>query len=88
MQAIRFLPGGTLPSAAGLDWLRSLLWARDVVWPSEPQILHHEINNPMGPMLLLLVLVPWRRVRALGAGLGASVIAALLFSMNAHPFSK
>ena len=74
-------------TARPLDWLRSLLWARDVLWPGEPQILHHEINNPMGPMLLLLVLVPWRRTRGLAAGLGASVIAALLFSMNTHPFS-
>ena len=70
-----------------LDWLTSLLWARDVVRPSQPQILHHEINNPMGPMLLLLALVPWRHARPLAVGLGASAAAALLFSMNAHPVS-
>jgi hypothetical protein len=70
-----------------LDWLGSLLWARDVLRPSVPQLLHHEVNNPMGPMLLLLALVPWSRARALGIGLCASAAAALLFSMNAHPFS-
>ena len=70
-----------------LDWLASLLWARDVLRPSQPQILHHEINNPIGPMLLLLALVPWRRARALAVGLGASAGAALLFSVNAHPIS-
>jgi hypothetical protein len=70
-----------------LDGLVSLLWARDVLRPSQPQILHHEINNPVGPMLLLLALVPWRRAPALAVGLGASAAAALLFSMNAHPFS-
>ena len=70
-----------------LDWLTSLLWARDVLRPSQPPILHHEINNPVGPMLLLLALVPWRRARPLAVGLGASVAGALLFSMNAHPFS-
>src|SRR5207247_6729212 len=68
-----------------LDWLASLLWARDVLRPSQPQILHHEINNPIGPMLLLLALVPWRRARALAVGLGASAGAALLFSVLAHP---
>ena len=70
-----------------LDWLASLLWARDVLRPSQAQILHHEINNPIGPMLLLLALVPWRRARALAVGLGASAAAALLFSVNAHPIS-
>lgn len=70
-----------------LDWLTSLLWARDVVRPSQPQILYHEVNNPMGPMLLLLALVPWGRARALAVGLGGSAAAALLFSMNVHPVS-
>jgi len=70
-----------------LDWLTSLLWARDVLRPSQPQILHHEINNPVGPMLLLLALVPWSRARPLALGLGASAAGALLFSMNTHPFS-
>ena len=70
-----------------LDWIGSLLWARDVLRPSVPQLLHHEINNPMGPMLVLLALVPWSRARALGIGLAVSAAAALLFSMNAHPFS-
>jgi hypothetical protein len=70
-----------------LDWLGSLLWARDVLRPSVPPLLHHEVNNPMGPMLLLLALVPWSRARALGIGLCVSAAAALLFSMNAHPFS-
>jgi hypothetical protein len=70
-----------------LDWLTSLLWARDVVRPSQPQILYHEVNNPMGPMLLLLALVPWGRARALAVALGVSATAALLFSMNVHPVS-
>ena len=75
------------PTAHPLDWLTSLLWARDVLRPSQPQILHHEINNPVGPMLLLLALVPWRRARALAGGLATSAAVALLFSLNAHPFS-
>jgi hypothetical protein len=70
-----------------LDWLGSLLWARDVLRPGQPQLLDHEINNPMGPLLLLLALVPWTRARALGVGLAASAALALLFSMNAHPVS-
>ena len=70
-----------------LDWLGSLLWARDTLRPSQPQLLHHEINNPMGPLLVLLALVPWRRARAFGVGLAVSTAAALLFSMNTHPFS-
>jgi len=70
-----------------LDWLGSLLWAKDVLPPGVPALLHHEVNNPMGPMLLLLALVPWPRLRPLAVGLGASAAAALLFSTNAHPFS-
>jgi len=70
-----------------LDWLGSLLWARDALRPSQPPLLHHEINNPMGPMLLLLFLVPWSRARALAKGLVVSIVLALLFSMNAHPVS-
>lgn len=70
-----------------LDWLGSLLWTARAVLPSRPALLHHEINNPIGPMVLLLVLVPWHRARALAVGTGVSAAAALLFSTNVKPFS-
>jgi hypothetical protein len=70
-----------------LDWLTSIPWTR-LALPARPVLFHHEINYPAGPLLALLVLVPWRRARALGAGLAASVVLVLLFSMNIRPFSS
>lgn len=70
-----------------LDWLGSLPWTLATIRPSRPTLLHHEINSPLGPLLLLLALVPWRRAYALGVGVASSAAAALLFSMNVRPFS-
>ena len=70
-----------------VDWLASVPWTRAVIPGGQPELHHHETNVPLGPMLVLLVLVPWRRSRALGVGLLASALAAILFAMDARPFS-
>jgi len=69
------------------DWLTSIPWTRQAVPFRRPVLYHHEINYAAGPLLALLALVPWRRAPALALGLGTSVALALLFSMNARPFS-
>ena len=69
-------------TAHPLDWLSSLPWTLAAIPASRQTLLHHEVNSPLGPILLLLALVPWRRTFALGVGLGTSAAAALLFSMN------
>jgi hypothetical protein len=70
-----------------LDWISSIPWTRRAVPFRRPVLFHHEINYAAGPLLALLTLVPWRRARPLAAGLAASVLLVLLFSMDVHPFS-
>jgi hypothetical protein len=69
------------------DWLTSVPWTRLALPLRRPVLYHHEINYAAGPLLALLALVPWRRARALGAGLALSVVLVLLFSMDVRPFS-
>lgn len=69
------------------DLAASLLWTKAAIPGGQPDLHHHETNVPFGPLLALLALVPWRRARGLAAGLGASVLLAVLFSTNARPFS-
>ena len=71
-----------------MDWLTSIPWTRLAVPIRRPVLFHHEINYAAGPLLALLALVPWRRARGLGAGLLASVVLVLVFSMNLQPFSR
>lgn len=70
-----------------LDWITSIPWTRRAVPFRRPVLFHHEVNYAAGPLLAALALVPWRRARALAAGLVASVVTVLLFSMNLRPFS-
>jgi hypothetical protein len=71
-------------AARPADWAASLPWSRPI---GEAGALH-ETNYPIGPLLLLLALLPWRRLRALAAGLAAAVIAALLLSLDVAPLSR
>jgi hypothetical protein len=71
------------------DWLGTLVWTRDAIAPWRHVDHHHEVNNPAGPLLLLAVLlVPWRKARALALGVLVSVLMALMFSMDVRPFSQ
>src|SRR5262249_17455290 len=47
------------------DWLTSLPWTRAFVSAGRGPSLHHEVNYPVGPLIVLLALVSWRRARAL-----------------------
>lgn len=69
------------------DLAASVLWTRTAIPGGQPELHHHETNVPLGPLLALLALVPWRRARGLAVGLAASVLAAVLFSTDARPFS-
>ena len=70
------------------DWLTSLPWTRALPSPDRAASLHHEVNYPLGPLVVLLVLVPWRRARALAIGLAVAVVAVLVFSMDLAPGSR
>jgi hypothetical protein len=70
------------------DWLTSLPWTRALSSPGRVASLHHEVNYPVGPLVPLLALLPWRRARALAIGLALAVVAVLVFSMDLAPGSR
>ena len=72
-------------TAGPIDWLSSLPWGRFLP-PGRPEIQHHESNLPLGPLVLLLALVP-RRGRPVLLGLAASVLLAVAFASNVRPIS-
>ncbi len=76
-----------LTSTAG-DWLSSLPWARGAISATRESGVHHEVNYPLGPVVLLLALLPWRRSRALAAGVVLALAAVLAFSMKVEPVSS
>jgi hypothetical protein len=70
------------------DWLTSLPWTRALPSPDRAPSLHHEVNYPLGPLVILLALVPWRRARALAIGLAFAVVAGIVLSMDLAPGSR
>ncbi|MFZ9594635.1 MAG: hypothetical protein ACO3A2_01000 [Bdellovibrionia bacterium] len=79
-------------TSSAMDWLSSLPWSQVLTSVArENAFFHHEINYPLGPLLLLLLLIPWKKPGAspvckrLGLGLLLSVFLALTFSMRVEP---
>jgi hypothetical protein len=70
-----------------IDWLGSLAWTRQAIPTGQGEWLHHESNVPLGPLLLMLALVPWRRAWALGVGLALSLTMIVVLSANVEPLS-
>jgi hypothetical protein len=66
--------------AGAKDWLGSVPWTTAAIPAGREQILWHETNYPLGPLLLLLVLLVRRRgwvlLLALTIGVGAVVLLA------------
>jgi hypothetical protein len=77
----------SLLTATLSDWLGSVPWMLPSFAPEMRSAYAHEINYPVGPLVLLLVLVPLCRARALGVGLGVSLVAIIGFSMDWTPVS-
>jgi hypothetical protein len=75
-------------TATASDWLTSLPWMRTLPPAGLRAQFPHEVNYPVGPLLLLLALVPWRRAKALGVGLAISLVAIVVFSMDLEPWSR
>ena len=69
------------PSSA-FEWLSSVPWGKDVIPSGRPSGDFHEVNFGFGPLLLLLLLVPWQRANALVIALILSAGLAIAFSMN------
>lgn len=69
------------------DWLGSLFWSREIVPTGRWWMHDHEVNYPFGPLLAGLALIPFRKGRALVAGLLVSLLASVLFSLDFKPVS-
>jgi hypothetical protein len=75
-------------TASAGDWLGSLPWTRQSIPADRVESLHHETNAPLGPVLALLLLLPWGRARFVLIGVVAGMLAAVLFSLDLKPFSS
>lgn len=69
------------------DWLTSIPWSLAFMPQERDHLFWHEINYGLGPLLLALLLVPWRKAWRLGVGLALSLGMTLFFSMDLHPLS-
>jgi hypothetical protein len=70
------------------DWLGSIPWGQWLIPNDRPLFLHHEVNYPLGPLLLILCLVPWKKMGAAAFVLPISAFLAIAFSMDLRPVSS
>jgi hypothetical protein len=69
------------------DWLSSIPWGTWLISDSRTVGYHHEVNFPVGPLILLVFLAPWRRMPAVAVTLLCSVSLVIALSMNLEPVS-
>jgi hypothetical protein len=74
-------------TSTAADWMSSIPWTRSAVPAVRQEIYHHEVNYPIGPLVVLLALLPWRRARALAVGAALSIVLVVAFSMDLRPIS-
>ncbi len=72
-------------TASAMDWISSIPWERELIHARENYYFLHETNFAFGPLLLLLALIPFRRVVPLCIGVIFSFFLAITFSMNITP---
>ena len=73
--------------ATGRDWLGSLVWSLAAAGSRRPAFALHEINYPIGPVLLCALLCPRKSAGVLWCAAGCAV-AVLVFSMDVLPLSR
>lgn len=69
------------------DLVRSLFWFFDGSLPKKTTELLHDFNLPLGPLLLLLALLPFRRLKGLVVATAIAFLVALTISLNLAPLS-
>ena len=75
--------------ATPLDWLTSLPWSRDYIPEGRQVFTHHEVNYPLGPLVLLLILAKWTAAfRRVCLGTAVATLLILIVSMNLRPVSS
>ena len=63
------------------DWLGSLLWTLDTFQSDRAEMMRHEVNYPLGPLLLVFILLfPWQKYWKVAVGLGVSLFLTIAFS--------
>lgn len=74
--------------ASWQDWLTSLPWSADFLPADRGKAFLHEVNYPLGPLVLLLLLVkPGIPLFRIMSGLLISLLMALVLSVNIEPLS-
>ena len=74
--------------ASWQDWLTSLPWSADFLPADRGKAFLHEVNYPLGPLVLLLLLVkPGITLFRIVSGLMISLLMALVLSVNIEPLS-
>lgn len=69
-------------TATRRDWRGSLYWGASLIPSGRPHVYDHETNYPIGPLILLVALIPFRRAALLLLGLAVALVVPILFSMN------
>jgi protein O-mannosyl-transferase len=70
------------------DWLSSLPWSKDFISAGRQGFTHQEVNYPLGPLaLLLLIYKPTIPFVRLAIGLAISLFLAVVAAMNISPLS-
>ena len=70
------------------DWISSLTFGVELVPSGRTTNIIHETNFPLGPILPLLGLLPWRLLKLVACGLGLAAAFVLTLSMDLEPFSR
>lgn len=74
--------------ATARDWLSSLPWSHSILPGDRHELVLHEANYPIGPLALLIALLPLGGLRFAAIGFGISVLGVLVLSMNLAPLSS
>jgi hypothetical protein len=75
-------------TATWQDWMTSLTWSADFLPANRGVVFHHEVNYPLGPIVLLLLLAkPGLPLFRSVSGLLVSLLMALFLSLNVEPIS-
>lgn len=69
-------------TSSARDMASCVTWGNQLLPTGRDMQLWHELNYPVGPLLLLLFLLPWRRFRWPLSGLLLGVVFAVAFCMD------
>ncbi|MFW2388813.1 MAG: hypothetical protein ACN4G0_10780 [Polyangiales bacterium] len=74
-------------TANAADWIGSIPWDYSMFPTDRPHHFLHETNYAFGPVLALLLIVPWRKCRGAAGVALASALLVLALSTNFGPIS-